>query len=401
MLETRSRWALCVMLLAGTSINYLDRQTLSLLAPMMRDELGLDNERLGLLFSFFYYSYMCAQFVVGGLIDRAHLRWAYGGAVLLWSLVGMMTPLAVGFWSMAGFRMLLGLTESPNWPGALKIVQRALPERERPLGNGIFTSGQSIGALTAPAIILTVATAAGWRMGFVAVGALGVAWFLIWVWFTRRPEFAPVWQPGGDGAGTSRAKGYAEVLRSPKFWCVVAITSTVNPILYFNVNWLPTYFNQQRGMAPGAGEMKWILTLIYLGLDLGYLAFGFASLRVPRLAILTAATAFVATAALVPWANRTQMVALLVVSNFGLGMWMSTYLTLTQEVSKAYVSTAMGLLGGIGSLAGAVLMWLVGMVTQRTHSFTGPFVAIAVAMLIAWAAGTAASRLKSPEESRA
>ena len=390
MLETRSRWVLCLMLLAGTSINYLDRQTLSLMAPLMRDELGLDNARLGLLFSFFYYAYTCAQFAIGGLLDRAHLRWAYGGAVLAWSMVGLLTSFSVGFWSMAFFRILLGITESPNWPGALRIVQRALPERERPLGNGIFTSGQSIGALTAPAIILTIAAWAGWRAGFAAVGLIGAVWFVLWAVFTRRPEFAPIWKSGDR---PPLATGYKEVFRSPKFWCVVAITCTVNPTLYFNVNWLPTYFNQERGMAAGSGELKWILTLIYLGLDLGYLAFGFASMRMPRLAIFSVATALVSVAALVPWADRSQMIALLVASNFGIGMCMSMFLTLTQEISKTAISTAMGLLGGIGSLAGALLMWLVGIVTQHTHSFTGPFIAIAFAMLIAWTAAMMATRL--------
>ena len=394
MLETRSRWALCIMLLAGTSINYLDRQTLSLTAPMMRDELGLDNARLGLLFSFFYYSYTFAQFAVGGWLDRAHLRWAYGGAVLAWSMVGLLTSFSIGFWSMAAFRILLGITESPNWPGALKIVQRALPERERPLGNGIFTSGQSIGALTAPAIILTVAAWAGWRSAFVAVGLIGVVWFAVWVWFSRRPEFAPVWQPA-IASTRPVSEGYKEVIRSPKFWCVLAITCTVNPTLYFNVNWLPTYFNQERGMAAGSSEMRWILTLIFLGLDLGYLTFGFAAMRLPRIAIFSVATALVSVAALVPWADRNQMVALLVVSNFGIGMCMSMFLTLTQEVSKTAVSTAMGMLGGMGSLAGAVLMWLVGIVTQRTHSFSGPFIAIACAMMIAWTAGLISTRLSA------
>ena len=391
MLETRSRWVLCVMLLAGTSINYLDRQTLSLMAPLMRGELGLDNERLGLLFSFFYYAYTCAQFAVGGLLDRAHLRWAYGGAVLAWSMVGLLTSFSIGFWSLAAFRILLGITESPNWPGALRIVQRALPERERPLGNGIFTSGQSIGALTAPAIILTIATWAGWRAGFAAVGVIGAVWFVAWALFTRRPEFAPIWKSTEQ---KPLAAGYAEVLGSPKFWCVVAITATVNPTLYFNVNWLPTYFNQERGMAAGSGDMKWILTLIFLGLDLGYLAFGFAAMRLPRIVLFSIATLLVSVAALVTWADRSQMIALLVVSNFGLGMCMSMFLTLTQEISKTAVSTAMGLLGGIGSLTGAVLMWVVGIVTQRTHSFTGPFVAIAGAMAIAWTAGFIATRMR-------
>lgn len=392
MLTAKSRWVLCAFLLAGTSINYLDRQTLSLMAPMMRAELGLDNEKLGILFSLFYYAYMLAQFAIGGVIDRSNLRWAYGGAVLLWSAVGMLTSTATGFLGLAVFRVLLGITESPNWPGALRIVARALPEKERPLGNGIFTSGQSIGALTAPLIILTIANAAGWRMGFAAVGALGAIWFIAWIWFSRRPEFEPIWTPG-DSVPATRAGGYREVLRSPKFWCVVAITSTVNPILYFNANWLPTYFNQHRGMAAGSADMKWILTFVFLGLDLGYLAFGFASMRLSRRVIFSFATVLVSLSAFVPAvADRTQLTWLLAISNFGLGMWMSMYLTFTQEVSKTAVSTAMGLAGGTGSLAGAILMYIVGRVTERTHSFDGPFAGIAAAIAIAWIAGMAATR---------
>jgi ACS family hexuronate transporter-like MFS transporter len=390
MLESRSRWVLCILLLAGTTINYLDRQTLSLMAPMMREELGLNNETLGLLFSFFYYAYTLAQFAAGGVLDRSNLRWAYGGAVLAWSMVGLMTATAGGFFSLAAFRIALGITESPNWPGALKIVSRALPPNERPLGNGIFTSGQSIGALTAPLIVLTIANAWGWRMGFAGVGLLGLVWFAVWTWYTRRPEFAPIW-PASEN--TSARAGYLEVLREPKFWLVAVITSTVNPILYFNVNWLPTYFNQERGVTSGSPEMKWVLTLIFLGLDLGYLVFGFASLRVSRRLVFSIATVLVAVAAGVPWAaDRGAVLALLTVSNFGLGMWMAMYLTFTQEVSSRAVSTAMGLAGGIGSLAGAFLMWIVGIVTERTHSFNGPFLAIAAAIGCAWLAGMAATR---------
>jgi len=390
MLTSPSRWVLCGLLLAGTTINYLDRQTLSLMAPLMREELGLNNEKLGLLFSFFYYAYMLSQFVVGGLIDRRNLRTSYGGAVLLWSLVGLTTALTSGFASLAVFRILLGITEAPNWPGALKIVSRALPERERPVGNGIFTSGQSVGALIAPLLILTVAQAAGWRMGFVVVGLLGVVWFLVWIWYTRRPEFAAIWPAAPMGPASV---SYGAILRSKSFWCVAVITSTVNPILYFNVNWLPTYFNQQRGMAPGSDEMKWILTAIFLALDLGYIAFGLACLRVSRTVVFSVATVLVAFASAVPWAtDRPQLIGLLAVSNFGLGMWMAMYLTFTQEVSRDSVSTAMGLLGGTGSLAGAIVMWVIGVVTERTHSFDLPLYAIAGAITLSWFAGLALQR---------
>lgn len=386
MLQTPSRWVLCVLLLLGTTINYLDRQTLSLMAPLMRAELGLNNETLGLLFSFFYYAYTFAQFAAGGLVDRANLRWAYGGAVLAWSIVGMMTCTATGFFSLAVFRILLGITESPNWPGALNIVSRALPPKERALGNGIFTSGQSIGALTAPIIILTIAGAWGWRAGFALVGVLGLLWFLVWIWFTRRPEFAPIWTAKANPG--PRSAGYREVMSKRKFWLVAAITSTVNPILYFNVNWLPTYLNQERGIIVGSPDMKLLLTLVYLGLDLGYIAFGLACFRLPRRVVFSIATLFVMLASAVPFAeDRNVLLALLMLSNFGLGMWMSQYLTFTQEVSNTAVSTAMGLLGGFGSLAGAMLMWMVGIVTERTHSFQGPFMAIAFAISVAWLAG--------------
>jgi ACS family hexuronate transporter-like MFS transporter len=242
---------------------------------------------------------------------------------------------------LAVFRILLGIAESPNWPGALKIVSRALPERERPLGNGIFTSGRSVGALLAPILILTIAQTAGWRIGFAAVGLLGVLWFAAWVWFHPPPGVRP-----GPGPPSPSRPATAPSCAPKPFWCVAVITSTVNPILYFNVNWLPTYFHQQRQIAPGSDEMKSILTAIFLALDLGYLACGLACLRLHRALVFTVATALVACAAAVPGApDRTALIALLAVSNFGLGMWIAFYLTFTQEISRHSIATAMGLLG--------------------------------------------------------
>ena len=140
MLQTRSRWVLCVLLLAGTTINYLDRQTLSLLAPMMREELGLNNERLGLLFSFFYYAYTAAQFAVGPLMDRANLRWAYGGAVLLWSANDQMALGAMAAIERRGLKLgqdmlVSGVNTSPE---AMQAVRQ---DRLAVLAGGHFMIG--------------------------------------------------------------------------------------------------------------------------------------------------------------------------------------------------------------------------------------------------------------------
>src|SRR5947207_7791768 len=147
------KWQLCFVLFLATTLNYLDRQTMSIVAPAVQKEMHLDNEALGWLFAVFYYAYTFSQMAVGPLLDRLHLRWAFGAAVLLWSIVSALTGLASGFVSLIVFRMLLGITEAANWPAAIRIVARSMEPRERSLGNGMFTSGTSVGALVAPALI--------------------------------------------------------------------------------------------------------------------------------------------------------------------------------------------------------------------------------------------------------
>lgn len=396
---SRNAWLLCILLFAATTLNYLDRQTMSILAPAVQQEMHLDNVALGWLFSAFYYTYTLAQFAVGAFLDRSHLRWAFAIAVLAWSVAGALTALSANFVMLLCFRLLLGLAESANWPAAMRIVARALPPKDRPLGNGIFTSGTSIGALIAPSLILGIAAYAGWRWAFVCVGGLGLVWLVVWIWFTADPSFAGVWRAPRPSA-QSAASAYGRILSDARFWRVFAVTILVNPCLYFNVNWLPTYFSQHRGLQPGR-EMGFALTLIYLGLDLGYLACGFGvrhlARKLPvaqaRRIVFFSATALLCSAAAVPLLPGTQAaVGALMVVNFAVGMWIAMYLTMAQEVSADNVSTAAGLLGGSGSLAGALAMWAVGKVTQNTGSFSIPFIAVSAAGLLAAVAGYAATR---------
>jgi ACS family hexuronate transporter-like MFS transporter len=304
------KWRLCLLLFLATTLNYLDRQTLSILAPILQKEMGLDNAALGWLFAVFY-AYMFSQIAAGPLLDRLHLRWVFGAAVLLWSVVSAATGLASGFVSLIVFRLLLGITEAANWPVAIRIVARTMEPRKRSLGNGIFTSGTSVGALVAPALILGIASAMGWRWAFILLGAAAAVWFIGWILSTRTPELRPVWQdaPGEPGAaGESVVRVVRQIVKSPRFVPVLVVSVLVNRYLYFSVNWLPTYFAQQRGLSPG-GQLAWILTAIYLGLDLGNLLCGAGILALtrrgqPLLAarriVLLGATAPLVACALVP-----------------------------------------------------------------------------------------------------
>jgi cyanate permease len=158
----------------------------------------------------------------------------------------------------------------------------------------------------------------------------------------------------------------------------------------------------------GSREMVWILTAIFIGLDLGYLSCGAGILLLTRLgsgigrariAMFSLATVLVALCAAAPWIeDRSALVAALVVVNYGTGIWIAMYLTMAQEVSPAHVSTAAGLLGGSGSAAGALAMWAVGRVTRQTGSFAAPMVAVAAAIALAMAAGVAATRARQREK---
>ena len=400
------KWQLAIVLFLATTLNYLDRQTMSILAPALQKELHLNNAALGWLFAVFYYAYTFSQMAVGPVLDRSNLRWAFAWAVFLWSIVSALTGLASGFVALLIFRLALGVVESANWPAGMRIVARLLEPRERSLGNGIFTSGTSVGALIAPGLILGISAAFGWRWAFVLVGSVGAIWIVGWILTTRDRSLSPVWTESA-GPETSGLAGqwrvFADIARSPRFLPVLAVAVLVNPCLYFSVNWLPTYFAQQRGLAPGR-QMGWILTAIYLGLDIGNIACGSAILMLTRWGnrvqsarriVFVLATLAVVVCATVPVLPMGGAITALVLVNFGLGIWVAVYLTMAQEVSNTHVSTAIWILSGCGSLAGALAMWAVGRVTQQTASFSIPMSAVAVAAVLAALAGWAAS-----EESR-
>jgi len=402
------KWQLCIVLFLATTLNYLDRQTMSILAPALQKELHLDNEALGWLFAVFYYAYTFAQMAVGPILDRSNLRWAFALAVFLWSIVSVLTGLANGFVALLIFRLSLGVVESANWPAGMRVVARLLEPRERALGNGIFTSGTSVGALIAPGLILGIAAAWGWRWAFVMIGALGVFWIAGWILMTRDPKLMPVWR-GPMAQETAGLAGqwriFLGIAKSPRFLPVLAVAVLVNPCLYFSVNWLPTYFAQQRGLSPGR-QMGWILTAIYLGLDIGNIACGSAILVLTRWGfgvqkarriVFTLATVAVVCCAAVPILPMTGAVTALVLVNFGLGIWVAVYLTMAQEVSGTHVSTAIGILSGCGSLAGALAMWSVGRITKQTASFAIPMGTVALAAALAAVAGWAASRESTNE----
>src|SRR5207249_8957949 len=182
------RWWIGGILFASTVINYIDRQTLALLAPYLKLQYHWTNTDYASLMIAFRVAYSIGQTVFGRLMDRMGTRRGLSITVLWYSVISMLTAFATGFRSFAGFRFLLGAGESANWPGATKAVSEWFPKRERALATALFDSGSSIGAAVAPFLVLPIYFRWGWRPAFMVPGTLGFFWLVVWRWLYYPPE---------------------------------------------------------------------------------------------------------------------------------------------------------------------------------------------------------------------
>src|SRR6266498_4142308 len=187
------RWWIGGLLFASTVINYIDRQTLSVLAPYLKIDYHWNNEQFAIIVISFRVAYSIGQTISGRVIDRIGTRQGLTITVIWYSVVAILTSFAVGLRSFAFFRFLLGAGESANWPAATKAVSEWFPKRERGWAVALFDSGSSIGGAIAPFLVLWVYhTFGSWRPAFIVTGALGFLWLLLFRKLYRRPEEHPL-----------------------------------------------------------------------------------------------------------------------------------------------------------------------------------------------------------------
>src|SRR5579862_542950 len=186
------RWWIGGMLFTSTVINYLDRQTLSLLAPSLKVQYHWTNSDYANIAIAFRVAYSIGQTACGRLVDRVGTRRGLTLTVIWYSVVSVLTSLARGFYSLACFRFLLGAGESANWPAATKAVSEWFPKRERGLATALFDSGSSIGAAITPFLTYSIYSRWGWRPAFMVPGVLGFLWLIVWRWLYHPPESHPL-----------------------------------------------------------------------------------------------------------------------------------------------------------------------------------------------------------------
>jgi ACS family hexuronate transporter-like MFS transporter len=247
------RWWIGGLLFASTVINYIDRQTLSLLAPYLKLEYHWTNSDYANIAVAFRVAYSIGQTVCGRLMDRIGTRRGLTLTVIWYSTISIFTSLASGLYSFAAFRFLLGAGESANWPAATKAVSEWFPKRERALATALFDSGSSIGGAVAPFIVLWIYFRWGWRPAFMVPGTLGFLWLIAWRWLYYPPEehtrisqseweviVADKREANAPQVGKARPQ-WRDLLKLPQTWGTIIAKAFTDPVFFFITEWFPIY----------------------------------------------------------------------------------------------------------------------------------------------------------------
>lgn len=398
----RFRWWICLLLFCVTVTNYVDRQAISIVAPVVAAQFRFDNTDLAIIFNAFLLAYTFGQLFSGSFMDWVGSKRGFSILVVVWSLASIVTSLARGVLSFSVFRFLLGLSESGNFPGGIKVISEWFPLGERSTAAGLFISGASIGAIVTPPIVALLVVHVGWQLAFVAIGIPGLLWVLLW-----RAVYAPVAthpkleaperqhiQAGQVPSSSGRPSGSLWIwfLKKRMFWGVVLSRFVEEPASWFYLAWLPVYLKDYRGVS--LTDIGFLLTVPFLTLDLGYMGGGWVASRLIRRGcsldrarkgvMIVSALLMLAAIPAVLSASTAGFLALVSVATLGHGGWAANIMTLPGDmVPHGMVGTLYGITACGGGLGSILFMQVTGKLVDLQRSFHTAFVIAGILPVLA------------------
>jgi MFS transporter, ACS family, hexuronate transporter len=394
----RYRWRVCALLFFATTINYVDRQVLGVLAPHLQTVIGWNEIQYGYIVTAFQAAYAIGLLVVGRFIDRVGTRIGYAVAIGIWSLAAMAHSLVHTALGFGIARFMLGLGESGNFPAAIKTVAEWFPRKERALATGIFNSGSNIGAILAPLAVPWIAVRLGWPYAFLFTGVFSLTWLAVWLITYRRPreqgrlsagELAYIESDREEPAATISS---AQLLMCRETWAVILGKFTTDPVWWFFIFWLPKFLYSRHGLS--LTELGPPLIVIYVMADLGSIAGGgLASMFLHRgwspnrarkttmlICALTVTPIMFASTVSSLWA-AVALLGLATASHQG---WSANLFTLASDLfPRRAVGSVVGMAGFGGAVGGMLISTFTGFLLQLTGSYVPVFILAGSTYLVA------------------
>lgn len=278
------RWTICSLIFLATTINYLDRQVIGILKPILKDDLGIGELEYSYIVMAFQFAYAIGMLLAGRVIDKVGTKIGYALSLILWSLAAMAHALARGPFGFGVARAALGLGESGNFPAAVKATAEWFPKKERALALGIFNSGTNVGAIIAPLVVPWLVRISGWQLAFIATGAVGLTWLIFWFIYyevpekqkrLRQPELEYILSDKED-VKTERVP-WGKLFKYRQTWAFVVGKFLTDPIWWFYLFWIPGWLADVRGLDIKGGGFGLPLVVIYSATTVGSVFGGWLS----------------------------------------------------------------------------------------------------------------------------
>jgi len=382
------RWTICALLFVATTINYVDRQVLGILAPTLQRELHWTEADYGDIVSWFSLAYAVGFLAAGRAMDWIGVRRGLATAVVAWSIAAIGHAFAR---TAAGFsfaRAMLGVSESAIFPASIKAIAEWFPQRERALATGIFNAGTNMGAIITPLLVPWIALRWGWRWAFVGTGALGLLWLLLWIPLYRNA-------PHDRDASVANAKvPWVSLFGHRQTWAFIVGKLMADPVWWFYLYWLPKFLDAKYGVK--LAQVAAPIIVVYLIADVGSVGGGWTSSALikrgwsvnrARKATMLAMALLIVPTTLVSRAPSMWAAVLIVgVAAAAHQAWSANVYTLASDM---FPSFAVGSVVGIGAFAGAmggvVFQRVTGRVLQANGSdYTPIFLVCGLAYVTAW-----------------
>ncbi|MDQ6677621.1 MAG: MFS transporter [Acidobacteriota bacterium] len=393
------RWRICALLFFATTINYIDRQVFSLLAPELQRSIGWSEAQYGYIITSFQTAYAIGLLVMGRVMDRLGTRRGYTIVISWWSLAAAGHALASTALGFGIARFFLGLGESGNFPAAIKTIAEWFPRRQRALATGIFNAGANIGAVIAPLTVPWVARHYGWRGAFVATGLFSATWLVCWLAYYRRPEehrgcsAAELQFIRSDPPDSGAPVSWRHLIGLRQTWAFILAKLLTDPIWWFYLYWLPKFFYSRFGLT--LDKIGPPLVIVYLSADVGSIGGGWLSSfliargwsvnRARKTALLACALAVIPIVTVAQSKNVWYAVAVLSLATAAHQGWSANLFTLVSDMfPRNAVGTVVGMGGSGGAVGGMVVATIAGLILQATGSYVPLFLMAGSFYLVAF-----------------